>query len=169
MFLDFTLKWRYCHHTYSNKPITVFKCFNDIFVNELNSHFTIMTFIHYCDIRSRTVLHNSYHKVSQSVPFFMHCKTVTILTADSTGSAFWASSEISMAECGSCGKSRGGIHWKISSTFIVHHIYFWHERTTVTPETSQNTVLVWFYLTLCYLLPTATCVSRNKDRHLVSN
>ena len=33
----------------------------------------------------------------------MHCKTVTILTADSTGTAFWTSSEISMAEYGSCG------------------------------------------------------------------
>ena len=26
-----------------------------------------------------TVLHNRHHKESQSVPFFMHCKTVTIL------------------------------------------------------------------------------------------
>ena len=25
------------------------------------------------------VLHNGHHKVSQSVPFFMHCKTMTIL------------------------------------------------------------------------------------------
>ena len=31
------------------------------------------------DIMRFTVLHNRHHKVSQSVPFFMHCKTVTIL------------------------------------------------------------------------------------------
>ena len=30
--------------------------------------------VQYCD-----VLHNRHHKVSQSLPFFMHCKTVTIL------------------------------------------------------------------------------------------
>ena len=39
------------------------------------------TYIHvqYCDILGFTVLHNRHHKVSQSVPFFMQCTTVTIL------------------------------------------------------------------------------------------
>ena len=32
-----------------------------------------------CDIMRFTVLHNRHHKVAQNVPFFMHCKTVTIL------------------------------------------------------------------------------------------
>ena len=39
-------------------------------------------FIHVqcCDIIMRfTVLHNRHHKVSQSAPFFMHCKAVSIL------------------------------------------------------------------------------------------
>ena len=31
------------------------------------------------DIIRFTVLHNRHHKVSESVPFFVHCKTVTIL------------------------------------------------------------------------------------------
>ena len=35
--------------------------------------------VQYCDIMRFTVLHHRHHKVSQSVPFFMHCKTVTIL------------------------------------------------------------------------------------------
>ena len=35
--------------------------------------------VQYCAIMRFTVLHNRHHKVSQSVPFFMHCKTVTIL------------------------------------------------------------------------------------------
>ena len=34
--------------------------------------------VQYCDIIRFRVLHNRHHKVSQSVPFFMHCKTVTI-------------------------------------------------------------------------------------------
>ena len=34
--------------------------------------------IQYCDIMKFTVLHNRHHKVSQSVPFFMYCETVTI-------------------------------------------------------------------------------------------
>ena len=126
-----------------------------------------MTYVHYCEIMRFTVLHNRHNKVSQSVPFFMHCKPVTILTADSTGLAFWASSEITMAEYGSCGKRRGGIHWIISSTVIIRYIYFCHERTTVTPEKTQNAILVWFNFTLCYLLPTATCMTSNKGRHLV--
>ena len=39
------------------------------------------SFIHiqYCDAMRFTALHNRHHKVLQSVPFFMHCKTVTIL------------------------------------------------------------------------------------------
>ena len=38
-------------------------------------------FIHvqYCDFMRFTVLYNRHRKVSQSVPFFMHCKIVTIL------------------------------------------------------------------------------------------
>ena len=38
-------------------------------------------FIHvqYCDVMRFTVLHKRHLKVSQSVPFIMHCKTVTIL------------------------------------------------------------------------------------------
>ena len=35
--------------------------------------------LHYCDIMRFTVLHNRHRKVSQSVLFFMHCKTLTIL------------------------------------------------------------------------------------------
>ena len=35
--------------------------------------------VQYCDIMRFTVPHNKHHKVSQSVRFFMHCKTVTIL------------------------------------------------------------------------------------------
>ena len=34
--------------------------------------------VQYCDIMRFTVLHNRHHKVSQSAPFFTHCKTVTI-------------------------------------------------------------------------------------------
>ena len=35
--------------------------------------------VQYSDIMRSTVLHIRHQKVSQSVPFFMHCKTVTIL------------------------------------------------------------------------------------------
>ena len=35
--------------------------------------------VQYSDIMRFTVLHNRHHKVSQSVPFLMHCKTVIIL------------------------------------------------------------------------------------------
>ena len=35
--------------------------------------------VQYCDIMRFVVLHNRHHKVSQSVSFFMHRKTVTIL------------------------------------------------------------------------------------------
>ena len=35
--------------------------------------------VQYCDIMRFMVLHNRHHKVSQSVPFFMCHKTVTIL------------------------------------------------------------------------------------------
>ena len=38
--------------------------------------------VQYCEIMRFTVLHNRHHKVSQSVPFFMHCKTVTIFVKD---------------------------------------------------------------------------------------
>ena len=37
------------------------------------------THVPYCDIMKFTVLQNRHHKESQSVAFFMHCKTVTIL------------------------------------------------------------------------------------------
>ena len=40
---------------------------------------TVLIHVQYCDIMRFMVLHNRHHKVSQSVPFFMHCKTVTIL------------------------------------------------------------------------------------------
>ena len=45
-------------------------------------HFLSLNLIHvqYCDIMRFMVLHNRHHKVSQSVPFLMHHKTVTILT-----------------------------------------------------------------------------------------
>ena len=35
--------------------------------------------VQYCDIMRFTVLYNRHHKKSQSVPFFVYCKTVTIL------------------------------------------------------------------------------------------
>ena len=35
--------------------------------------------VQYCDVMRFMVLHNRHHKVSQSVPFFMQHKTVTIL------------------------------------------------------------------------------------------
>ena len=35
--------------------------------------------VQYCDIMRFMVLHNRHHKVSQSVSFFMHRKTVTVL------------------------------------------------------------------------------------------
>ena len=35
--------------------------------------------VQYSDIMRFTVLHNRHRKVSKSFPFFMHCKTVTIL------------------------------------------------------------------------------------------
>ena len=38
-----------------------------------------MSHVQYCDIMRFTVLHNRHHEVSQSVPFFMHCKTFSIL------------------------------------------------------------------------------------------
>ena len=38
---------------------------------------------------------------------------------------------------------------------IFRHIYFCHERTTtMTSETSENTICVRFYFTLCYLMLT---------------
>ena len=42
---------------------------------------SVEKFIHvqYSDIMRFMLLHNRHHKVSQSVSFFMHCKTVTIL------------------------------------------------------------------------------------------
>ena len=45
-------------------------------------HFLSLNLIHvqYCDIMRFMVLHNRHHKVSQSVPFFMHHKTVTSLS-----------------------------------------------------------------------------------------
>ena len=43
----------------------------------LNSETAIL--VQYSDIMRFTVLHNRRHKVSKSVPFFMHCKTVTTL------------------------------------------------------------------------------------------
>ena len=39
----------------------------------------IQCHVQYCDIMRFMVLHNSHHKVSQSVPFFMQHKTVAIL------------------------------------------------------------------------------------------
>ena len=38
-----------------------------------------MSHVQYCDIMRFTVLHNRHHEVSQSVPFFMHCKAFSIL------------------------------------------------------------------------------------------
>ena len=45
-------------------------------------HFLSLKLIHvqYSDTMRFMVLHNRHHKVSQSVPFFMHHKTVTILS-----------------------------------------------------------------------------------------
>ena len=37
---------------------------------------------------------------------------------------------------------------------ISRHIYFCHERTTMTSETSENTIFIRFYFTLCYLMLT---------------
>lgn len=75
--------------------------------------------------------------------------------------------EINMAEYGSCCKqreaiavkshrnSRESIPWRTSSTVSVFcHIYFCHERTMVTSETSENTIFVRFYFTLCSLMLT---------------
>ena len=45
----------------------------------MERHYRLFIHVQYCDIIRFTVLHNRHHKVSQSVPFFMHCKTVTIL------------------------------------------------------------------------------------------
>ena len=49
--------------------------------NGINSENACNTIIHvqYSHIMRFMVLHNRHHKVSQSVPFFMHGKTVTIL------------------------------------------------------------------------------------------
>ena len=44
--------------------------------------------VQYCDIMRFTVLHNRDHKVSQSVAFFVHCKTVTILLRIRVGGHF---------------------------------------------------------------------------------
>ena len=38
---------------------------------------------------------------------------------------------------------------------MFRHIYFCHERTTMTSETSENTIFVRYYFTLCYLILTA--------------
>ena len=38
---------------------------------------------------------------------------------------------------------------------MFRHIYFCHERMTMTSETSENTIFVRFYFTLCYLMLTA--------------
>ena len=47
----------------------------------LAAGWTVIDHIHvqYSGIMRFTVLRNRHHEVSQSVPFFMHCKTVTIL------------------------------------------------------------------------------------------
>lgn len=41
--------------------------------------FNITIQVQYCDITRFMALLNRHHKVSQSTPFFMHCKTITIL------------------------------------------------------------------------------------------
>ena len=79
--------------------------------------------------------------------------------------------EINMAEHGSCcnqrellvdkshRNGRESIPWRSWSTvFIFRHIHFCHERTTMTSETSENTIFVRFYFTLFYL--TLTSVSK---------
>lgn len=52
--------------------------------------------------------------------------------------------------------SRESIPWRSSSTvFIFRHIFFCHERTTMTSETSENAIFVRFYFTLFYLTLTS--------------
>jgi len=75
--------------------------------------------------------------------------------------------EINVAEYGLCCKqrevlvdkshrnSREIIPWRSSPTVsIFRHIYFCHERTTMTSETAENTIFVRFHFTLCYLMLT---------------
>ena len=45
----------------------------------MERHYRLFIRVQYCDLMRFTVLLNRHHKVSQSVPFFMHCKTVPIL------------------------------------------------------------------------------------------
>ena len=53
-------------------------------------------------------------------------------------------------------KSRESIPWRRrSSVSIFNHIYFCHERTMMTSQTSEDTIFVRFYFTLCYLMLTA--------------
>ena len=93
--------------------------------------------------------------------------------------------EINMAGYGSSGKQREVlvykshrhrrkiIPWRSWSTVsISRHIYFYHERTTMTSETSENTIFARIYFTLCYLMRTfsrtsgslvyGTCVTRKR-------
>ena len=42
----------------------------------------------------------------------------------------------------------------LAASTIFRHIYFCHERTTMTSEISENTTFVRFYFTLCSLMLT---------------
>ena len=75
--------------------------------------------------------------------------------------------EINMAEYGSSckqsvilddksdGKSQESIPWRSWSTVsIFRHTFFHDEKATMTSETSENTIVAWFYFTLCYQMLT---------------
>ena len=50
-----------------------------------------------------------------------------------------------------------------STVSIFRHIYFCHEGTTMASETSENTIFVRFYSTLCYLMLTDFFTGELKD------
>ena len=49
---------------------------------------------------------------------------------------------------------RRGLLYVCSMNYTPPNLLLSRERTTTTSETSENTIFVWFYSTLCYLMPT---------------
>ena len=47
------------------------------------------------------------------------------------------------------------------SPYPPRHIYFCHEWTTMTSETSEKTAFVRFYFTLCYITLTIKCYTKS--------
>ena len=61
---------------------------NWLILNRVTPWRLITIHVQHCDIMRFTVLHNRPHKVPQSISFFMHCKTLTILLRIRAGGHF---------------------------------------------------------------------------------